>query len=436
MVNDSSQQPMQQGPQMAPAPRLESLPAWVAGLTLAILAAVLLPAPSGAEGLAADSIYFPPPESQGGWRALVAPNVDATQAQKDDIWNLTGVDWDQLKAAHLFMRSRYSGPDAFLIIRNGYVVGEWGSNSRFQIASCTKSLTSLAMAKLLDLSDDGFGPRPIGLEDFAFEFLPASWGNEDPARRLIKIKHLLSMSSGLELHDAPTTTPGYLDTVLTRPSETPPETEWAYSSASVDLLSVILQDLTGMSLKSFFNTYVASEIGVPTFPWGSMGAYSTGSAYADLSARELARVAHLTMEDGRWDSGEGIEQVISQERLQTQTQWVPFLDSTTFRIPNSFTNDTQSHLRYGYLWWTNRTDREQFVGAGVPLDAYYMAGYATQFAVSIPSLDMIVVRLASGPAPWSDSLMRGVLSRIVAAVSLFRDGLESGDLGAWTAASQ
>lgn len=376
--------------------------------------------------------YYPPSEAEGGWATLVDRNLEPTPAQRQEILSLTNLDWDQLEVAYDYMRSLYSGQDALLVIRHGYIAAEWGLDSQFHIASCTKSLTSLAMAKLFDLSDQGQLPQTIGPEDFAYQYLPASWAGGDPARQLIKIKHLLSMSSGLEPYDSPTTTPGYLNTVLAQPVEVPPETEWAYSSSAVDLLSVILQDLTGMSLRNFFDTHIGSEIGVPIPPWGSMGSYNTASAYSSMSARDLARVAYLTLHDGWWDSGGGPTAVISEARVDLQTQWAEHLAGTEFRIPNFFTNDNQSHLRYGYLFWTNRTDRQPFVGMDVPTDTYYMAGHFTQFVVAIPSLDMIIVRLGNGPAPWIDSLMSGVMTRIMAALQGFRDGFESGDTSSWS----
>lgn len=379
--------------------------------------------------------YFPPSETTGGWRALVDRNSVPSSSEKATILALTGVDWDELKVAYDYMRSFYSGTDSLLVIRNGYVVGEWGSDLAFDIASCTKSLTSLAMARLLDLSDQGQTSMPIGEDDLAYQFLPEEWGSADPPRRLIGIRHLMTMSSGLEWHDSPTPTAGYLTTVLTQPADVPPQTVWAYASVPVDLLSIILQDLVdepGTNLKDFFNTEIASKIGAADFsPWGLMGGYATGSAYSSTSARDLARVGYLTLKKGKW----GAEQVISEHRVETLTQWAPFLSETEFQSPGpppAFANDDESQLRYGRLFWTNRTGQASFVGTGVPVDAYYMAGFNTQFAVIIPSLELIVVRLARGPAPWDDALMSGVLSQVVAAAGHFEDRFEAGETSNWS----
>ena len=58
--------------------------------------------------------------------------------------------------------------------------------------------------------------------------------------------------------------------------------------------------------------------------------------------------------------------------------------------------------------------------------------YNTQFMVVIPSLDLVVVRLAQGPAPWDDALISGLLSRIMTAVGHFEDGFEAGETSNWT----
>ena len=363
-------------------------------------------------GLVKAGEYYPPPESGGGWRAMVARNGTPAAAEKAEILTKTGIDWDKLKLAwdHIDQDG-----GSFLVIRNGWIAGEWGTASSYYIASCTKSLTSLAMAKIFDMSAAGQLAKTIGPDSFAYKYLPASWGNDVPARKNIRIRHLMTMSSGLEPHDNPVIA-GYLNIVLGQPVEDPPATTWAYASVPVDLLSLIVEDVTGKTLKDFFNTEVNARIGVPPVGWDSFSGHSYGSCRASYTARNLARVGYLTLKNGAWDDGGGPNQVVSSDRVSTITQWAPFLNGTIFRQPNNFTNDPNSHKRYGWLWWTNRTNAATYVGSGVPTDAYYMAGFSTQVCFVIPSLDMVVVRLGTAPRPWSDSLVSGMMSRVVDSV--------------------
>jgi hypothetical protein len=52
----------------------------------------------------------------------------------------------------------------------------------------------------------------------------------------------------------------------------------------------------------------------------------------------------------------------------------------------------------------------------VPADAYYCAGFKTNFATVIPSLDLVIVRLQNGPTPWGDAVFRNINSKVVSAV--------------------
>ena len=169
------------------------------------------------EPLSGLQAYYPPSANAGGWRTLVSPNADATPGQKTAVLEKTGLDWDRLNDAWLYAR-RFVGRDSILVIRRGWIVAEWSTSPRpMAIASCTKSLTAVAMAKLFDLSDSGRFATTIGIDDYAYRYLPASWAAEEAERKRIKIRHLMTMSSGLDAYDGPYgDLDAYAETVVTR----------------------------------------------------------------------------------------------------------------------------------------------------------------------------------------------------------------------------
>jgi hypothetical protein len=203
--------------------------------------------------------------------------------------------------------------------------------------------------------------------------------------------------------------------VLDQPIAAPPNTVWAYSSASVDLLSYAVEGATGDTLAAFFAEEIAAPLGMKPFVWQSMGEHTVASAYAYLAPRELARVGYLMLREGRWGAGPAWQQVVSAERITAMTTWAEELGSTTFQEPSFFTNDPESHLRYGELVWTNHVENG-FVGQHLPADAWYMAGYATNLCLVVPSLDLVVVRLGKGPKPWDDALVAAFGDAIAEAV--------------------
>ena len=116
-----------------------------------ILFALLLASPLRADD-AKPKHYFPPPESKGGWRSLLPATGDPDAAQKAKIANTTGVDWDKLEEAWK-VNAESDGSSGLLVIRHGYIVGEWYKDAdkakAFNIYSSSKAYTSLAFGMLL-----------------------------------------------------------------------------------------------------------------------------------------------------------------------------------------------------------------------------------------------------------------------------------------------
>lgn len=392
--------------------------------------------------------YFPPPDSQGGWRRAAQKNQVPTAAEIQKIKLLTGLDWSKLEEAWILSNTYASGKNlgSFLVIRNGYIGGEWGANESLDVASCAKSLTSLAMARLFDQSELGHLAGSIGPEDPVHSFLPPEWlGLDGTVKRSILVRHLMTMSSGLSLHDSPRCSDNephgssYYYTVSQEPAPYPfvaeairmlpgikPGQVWNYGSLQVDLLGLALKRVTGQKIGDYFWNEIGNEIGLDpsTTKWsdfgsgGKPGQHHLGSAYVKITATDLARVAYLLLKGGRWKDPGGVRQIIRRERVETHTRWAESLEKAAFgeQLPFAAT-DPGAPSRYSWLFWTNRTKDEKRVGPGVPADAFYMNGYRVQFCVVIPSLDMVIVRqMPDGPEPWSDALFAGVMGRIMEAV--------------------
>jgi CubicO group peptidase (beta-lactamase class C family) len=359
----------------------------------------------------AATAYYPPPESSGGWRRLVAPNTTPTTQQKSDIRTLAGLDWDILKQAW-DATSQYGG--SFLVIRHGYVAAEWGSTSALLLASCTKTVTALGIHRIFQKSAAGGLAKTIDPSSFAYQYLPASWG-QDATRRTIRVGHLLTMSSGLEPDDTPPApsagTAAYEQKLLAPPVRTQPGVEWSYASLPVDVLSLVAENVTGVKLGTFWQQEIGSRIGVTSLTWGALGTHTYASAYASATARDLARIAYLLLQRGEWNG----TTIVSSGRIDAMTQWDPILTGVVYGPQIQFPTDPETQKRYGRLTWTNRTG-SPYVGAGVPTDAYYCAGFRTNFFLVVPSLDLILVRLQNGPTPWSDAVFTGLNSTVVSAV--------------------
>jgi CubicO group peptidase (beta-lactamase class C family) len=182
------------------------------GLWLAVLGLVVAPGvvTAGDRPGAALNSYFPAPEEQGGWRTLLPAEGEADDSQKARIREVGGMDWDALKAAWEH-NAAAPGATGLLVIRRGWIVGEWykgGDRTKaFNIYSSSKSYTSTAYG--LILSDFGNGPLPGGkalsldTKVCNAEWLPESLPLPDPRKAEITVRNLLNMASGLGEQNPP-----------------------------------------------------------------------------------------------------------------------------------------------------------------------------------------------------------------------------------------
>src|SRR5262249_58610203 len=96
--------------------------------------------------------YYPPPESHGGWRTLVPRNAVPSPEKKATVRRMTGLDTDKLVEAWKYVES-LGRQQSLLVIRHGWIAAEWDYVGVGPVNSSTKSLTGLALAKAIELSD-------------------------------------------------------------------------------------------------------------------------------------------------------------------------------------------------------------------------------------------------------------------------------------------
>ena len=336
--------------------------------------------------------YYPPPESKGGWRMLVTKNAAPTAAQKSAVLSVTGLDTDRIVDAWNYVES-LGKRQSLIVIRHGWIVGEWDYVGTGPVNSCTKSLTGLALAKLFELSDAGRLPKKIGYDDLAYKYLLAAWSDADPRKKLIKVRDLPTMCSGLQAMD---TGLRDLDMALSLPLVHPPETVDQYSSASTMLEGIVIENASSQSLSSFFRRYLSEPIGAESVRlWDAYGA----AGYAFMQTRDLARFGYLVLRNGAWDNGRGVQQIVRPDLIAKCTLWPRFLTSVTDGPGNNTqwltTDDPPSHFLHTWRgswvnWSPDWPSSMRAVWPFVPKDAFWMSGYGKDICVVIPSLDMII----------------------------------------------
>jgi CubicO group peptidase (beta-lactamase class C family) len=158
---------------------------WVT-LIIALLATQISEAKTARE-------YFPPPESEGGWRTLSDP---------DSIRRDAGMDPAKLAKLREWLRQSDHRQFAAVVIRRGHLVmqverGKSAVTDNGRIASCSKAICATVLAIASEESQKGRTPRKMTFDDPAFEFIPWAQPLSDPRKARITVKQLLNHTSGI-----------------------------------------------------------------------------------------------------------------------------------------------------------------------------------------------------------------------------------------------
>lgn len=275
--------------------------------------------------------------------------------------------------------------DSILIVRNGYIVFEqylnpdYNQDSLRPIFSCTKSVLSALIGIAIDKGYIDSVDQKI------LDFFPnQTVANLDSRKENLTIKHLLTMTSGLEWHEfdvsygAPNnsftqlvTSPNWVQFVLDRPMVAAPGEVWNYNSGEFHLLSALLQNVTGLSTEDFAIDSLFAPLGIVDAFWqtDSHGIPFGGSGL-ELTPRSMAKFGFLYLNNGTW----GAQQLIPKDWVAISTSSYSSVDTST---------------DYCYGWW-RKPD----------LHAFYALGFAGQFIFVIPQYDLVVVFASSDLTHW------------------------------------
>lgn len=344
--------------------------------------------------------YYPLPESQGGWRWLDTP-ADVAKTARMDASKL-----DQIFELQSFLfGSEFSG---IAIVRHGHLVREHYNfmgltTGRYDIWSCTKSFSGTAWGLLLDDSRNGRLPRDkrVDLDSPAYSMIPEGYPLTDARKQDITMRHLLTMTSGIPgeaegLYGVPTATgDGSFEFALGQcPNRygkfadilvADPGAHWDYSDPAMAHLSLAFSNFTGEEIHDFLHRRIFDPIGIEQASWdvlggsGFIGPHTNPHVGLHISARELARFGYLAMHDGVWAG----DQLIPKWWMELATQ-----------------SSQNLNPDYGYTFWVNTAGTRW---PGLPKDMFALEGSKTNRCYVIPSLDLVVVRVGTGPSRWNEA---------------------------------
>lgn len=327
--------------------------------------------------------------------ATVGSSVAPVSYGPTDGWRTStpeeqGVDSEKLLAALNFIRDEQIPIHSLLVIRHGTIVLDaymhpYTAETRHQVYSVTKSFLSALVGIALEQGYIKSIDQPV------VDFFP-EWqiANLDANKQTMTLRHLLTMSSGLqwagavEDYAAMAASANWGQYVLNLPVITKPGAEFVYSDAAAHLVGFIVTQATGMPLREFADKNLFGPLGITDYTW-HVDAHGQPFGYFGIGMKlhDMAKLGYLYLHQGRWNDKQIVPAAWVALTTCAQPEQCPF-------------QKVWDPIGYGYYWW-------------MWPDFYTAAGRGGQWIMVVPKQDMVIVMTAGG-IDISDMLFPGIMS--------------------------
>lgn len=292
---------------------------------------------------------------------------------------------------------------AYLVVKNDSILHEeyWEGYNEHSVAN------SFSMAKSINAILIG-----CAIKDGLIKSLDEPVGNyleefKSDEKSKITIKHLLTMSSGIDFKEEYVSPlawpaeayygPDVTSTVTNVKMKYEPGKIWHYKGGDAQLLGTILRKVTGKNVAD----YAAEKL------WKPIGAedkafWSTDEKQMEkvsccfyTNARDYAKIAKLYLNFGYCNGHQIVDSTYVKESITAA---------------NLVDRNGKQNDKYGYQWWLMNYKNHQI---------FYMRGIRGQYVFAIPDMKMIVVRLGHKRASKAgDEIPADIFHYLDAAFSL------------------
>jgi CubicO group peptidase (beta-lactamase class C family) len=270
------------------------------------------------------------------------------------------------------------------------------------LQSVTKTVTSAAIGVAFTRHE--FPSLDTAVLQF---FDAAKVRNVDERKRRMTIRHLLTMTAGLEWNEGlPYNDPknsgsimeasdDWVRYVIDQPMAEEPGTRFNYNSGASQLLAHIFRVATGRDIEEYAARNLFAPLGIERFFWKRIPsglADTEGGLY--LERHDLAKILLLFHHNGDWDG-----------RRIVGADWVKE------SLAPSVTVNAKSGVKYGLKWWLYPYGKDD------PRLAFAGSGFGGQLPIVIPEYDIVAIftawNILGGPALSH----REAIDRVLAAVT-------------------
>ena len=274
---------------------------------------------------------------------------------------------------------------SIMILRHGFVIAEgwwypYSSGHRQQLYSLSKSFTGTAIGLAIA---EGL----LSVEDNVLRFFPGEEPGEISENlRMLKVKHLLSMSVGqpkdaiLLLENSPKGE-SWAKTFLSLPIDFAPGSQFLYNSGASYMLSAIITKLTGQSAHQYLQKRFYEPLHITGATWTQNAeGINMGASHLRIRTEDIAKLGLLYVQNGKWNG----KQILSRD-------WVAV--ATAKQMESGHYNNSWGY-GYGYQFWLN------------PPGGYRADGAYGQYSMVFPAQDTVV-------AITSESVDKAVTMQLV-----------------------
>jgi hypothetical protein len=353
------------------------------------------PVPAGAETFS----FEPAPKNPPKYLTTVIYHRDAPEPTSPRESMATALDstggTEVTKPLETFLED--TGTTAFLVTRDdallyeGYFNG-YDRTSTQTSFSTAKSFVSALVGVAIEEGHIGSVDDPIT------EYIPELEGQ---GMDEITIRHLLTMSSGLEYSgegggggplgdDAKTYyDPNLRELALTVKPEVEPGTRWEYNNYHPLLLGMVLERATDRPVATYLSQKIWRPLGMEADGSWSLDSEASGfeKMESGINARAInfAKFGRLYLNGGEWNG----EQVVPASWVEESTR----VDTTS--DPADF---------YQYFWWVDVVEPER--------GRFMARGNLGQYIYVVPDKDLVIVRMGEsfGYDRWPE-LLRSIADK-------------------------
>ncbi len=237
---------------------------------------------------------------------------------------------------------------SLVVARNGSLVAEHyfnghGPDSLQDMRSAGKSVTSALVG--IPVAEGYISDVDALVLPIFPSYSPVA--HDGVEKQAITIRHLLTMTSGIEADADNPLSPGYetrmevaedwVRFVLDLPMTRSPGTGWTYSSASSFLAGAAVEETSGQSLAMFAEKWLFGPLDIESYHWAQTPTGRTvGQGNLSLRARDMAKFGQLYLDGGRWKG----QQIIPEA-------WISSSIEALYPVP------WENYDGYGYAWYTH-----------------------------------------------------------------------------------